>query len=69
MRQIYKDGSIGDKPLKKKGNIYKQDNDFGEYLKIESNGNLEWYSEGGKFLDVKKMKQSNENLKEQLLLL
>jgi len=55
-RQIYKDGSFGDQKVSKKGNVYKYKNNFGEYLKIESDGNLGWYDKTGRFLIAKKMK-------------
>lgn len=49
LRQTYKDGSFGDKDLTKKGNKFIYENDFGEYIKIESDGALGLYSENGKF--------------------
>lgn len=54
LRQIYKDGSFGDKELTKNGNKFTYESDFGEYIKIESNGTLGLYSENGKFATVNK---------------
>ncbi|MCK4635272.1 MAG: hypothetical protein KAT32_00240 [Candidatus Moranbacteria bacterium] len=56
MRQLFKDGSFGDKDLvKKDDNIYTYQNDFGEYVKIENDGSLSWYSENGKFATLQKI--------------
>ncbi len=49
VRQIYPDGSFGDKNLKQTGTKFTYPNDFGEFFKIESNGTLGWYSSNGKF--------------------
>jgi hypothetical protein len=55
-RQGFKDGSYGDEKLKLKNNKYIYDNDFGEYFKIESDGNLGWYSSNGRFALAKRLK-------------
>ena len=54
LRQTYKDGSFGDKDLTRKGDKFIYENDFGEYIKIESDGTLGLYGENGKFATVKK---------------
>lgn len=55
LRQIFKDGSFSDKSLTQSGSKYIYSNDFGEFLKIESDGNLGWYSENGRFAMLRKI--------------
>ena len=54
LRQTYKDSSHGDKNLIKEGNKFIYENDFGEYLKIESDGTLGLYNRNGKFATADK---------------
>ena len=55
-REIYKDGSFWDENLKKEWNKFIYENDFWEYIKIEDNWNLWWYSKTWKFDDIPKLK-------------
>lgn len=55
LRQIYKDGSFGDKELQKQGDKFTYENDFGEFLKIESSGKLGYYSENERFALIDKV--------------
>lgn len=55
-RQIYHDGSRSDHALTKKGNKFTCPNDYGEYVKIETNGSLSWYDESGKISTLKRIK-------------
>jgi hypothetical protein len=57
LRQTYRDGSFADKELKKIANTFTYENDFGEYLKIESDGALGLYSENGKFASATKIEK------------
>lgn len=55
LRQVFNDGSSGDKDIVKNGNKFTYENDFGEYIKIEADGTLGLYSENGKFASVNKV--------------
>jgi hypothetical protein len=57
LRQVYSDGSFGDKNLKLQGGKYTYPNDFGEYLKIEDTGDLGWYDENGIAIVAKNIQQ------------
>jgi hypothetical protein len=48
-RDIYSDGSFGDQKLTKNLSKYTYPNSFGEYFKVEDDGNLGWYSKNGRF--------------------
>jgi len=54
-REIYKDGSFGDKGLTQKGTKYIYENDFDEFYKIESDGNLGLYSQNWKYAVANKV--------------
>ncbi len=55
LRYVYQDGSFSDADLVKDNSKYIYENKFGEYLLIESNGNLGWYADDGKFCEASKL--------------
>lgn len=48
-REVYKGGGFNEKDLTKSGSKYIYENDFGEFYKIESDGNLGLYSQNGRY--------------------
>lgn len=48
-REVYKSGGFNEKQLSKSGSKYTYENDFGEFYKVENDGNLGLYSQNGRY--------------------
>lgn len=55
MQSDHQDGSSGTEKLSRKGNIFSDENDFGEFYKIEPDGRLGMYSRNGRYQLLEKL--------------